>query len=83
MKITKTTTTTYDVNIFGDFRMTWGKFREARERMGLNTSKLQKCVICSKQFKDNDSLYIASVTKKGNRFVCEACYQKHGKESKS
>jgi hypothetical protein len=79
MKITKTTTTTYDINIFGKFPHTWGKFREIRERLGMNTSKFKKCVICDKSFEDGDSLYIAAVSTMGNQFVCESCYKKHGK----
>lgn len=80
MKITKTTITTYDVKFFGKFPNTWGEFKEVRERIGMSTNKLQKCIICNKAFELDESLYIASVSKKGNRFVCETCYLKHGKE---
>ena len=75
MLITKTVSKTYEVKFYPDALpgMTWGKFRESREKNGMNNSKLKRCFCCNHAFTDDERVIVISVSSMGNRFACKAC----------
>lgn len=75
MLITKTVSKTYEVKFYPDAlpEITWGKFRESREKIGMNNSKLKRCFCCNRAFTDDERVIVISVSSIGNRFACKAC----------
>lgn len=83
MKITKTTTKTYEVIFYPDTLpdMTWGRFRSVRERNGQINTKLEKCFCCGHAFSDDENMVFVTVKSIGNRFACRACLEKDKEEA--
>ena len=75
MLITKTVSKTYEVTFYPYVlpEMTWGEFRESREKNGINSSKFKKCFCCNHAFADDERVIVISVSSIGNRFACKAC----------
>jgi len=73
--ITKTVSKTYEVTFYPYVlpEMTWGEFRESREKNGINSSKFKKCFCCNHAFADDERVIVISVSSIGNRFACKAC----------
>jgi len=82
MVVTKVTTKRYEVTFYPNapFFKTWGKFREARERVGMSTKPFSKCFICEQPFADDDNIVFINVKGKGNMFACTKCCAEHHKE---
>ena len=85
MKHTKIITVkrTYDVEFFpGVFDFTVGEFIQKRERLGMSTQGFKTCFICGRHLDVSRIPIVVSVSQKGNRFVCDKCYQKSQSEKK-
>jgi hypothetical protein len=76
MKITKTSTKTYEILQCVKWKTTFGEFKEARKIVGLPIKKFEKCFICGEKFKEYDPVYLAIIKKEPNRFICEKCADK-------
>ena len=61
MKITKTTTKTYDVYDCAKWGMSVGDTIAKREKVGMKSSGLDKCFICKKEFEYNDIPFLALI----------------------
>ena len=78
MKITKTTSKTYDVEFYPNvWKMTWEKFKRIRERYNRSTSEFSACFVCGHDFADEEIPIMITVSTKGNLFGCDSCYEKH------
>ena len=51
----------------------WGKFREARERMGMKIKPFEKCFSCDHLFGEEEGVYLCSIETIGNRLMCKEC----------
>lgn len=80
MKITKTTTKTYDVYDCAKWRMSIGDTIISREKVGMKTRDFDKCFICKKKFEYNDFPYLALIRGHKNSFICEDCAKKVNQE---
>ena len=82
MKITRTTTKTYEVTFYPDAlpEMTWGRFRGVREKSGQNNTTLKKCFCCGRAFSDDEKVIFVTVQGIGNRLACRSCLEKDKKE---
>jgi len=84
MKITKTTTEEHDIFFFPNaFKMTWGKFREVRKRIGQPVTKYSKCFICGHKFLEDEIPVVIKVFGIGNMFSCFACCEKESEVSEN
>jgi hypothetical protein len=73
MKITRTTTKTFTVTpLIGVWKISFGKFKESRERNKQSMKEFERCFICEKAF-TNEDVPVFAQTNIGNRFVCEKC----------
>lgn len=76
MKITKTTTRTYEIYNCAKWNMSVGDTIYHRERVGMKSKGFDKCFICGKQFLASDYPYLAIVRNHANVFICEDCAKK-------
>lgn len=80
-KVIPERTEEYEVKFFPHiFNMTWGKFKEIRQRYGMKYNQWEKCFCCGKPFKDCDVPCPITVSGKGNLFACAICAQEGGKQ---
>ena len=76
MKVTKTTSKTYDVIFYPNaWRIAWAESKRARGRLNQPTSKYSACFICGHEFADEEIPIAITVSTKGNRFGCGSCYE--------
>ena len=82
MKLTKTTTKTYEIKqiVWEKPSFTWGKFRDTRKRNGMSVSAFEKCFFCKHTFAEEEDMYIGTVSIKGNRMFCIDCANKYKEE---
>lgn len=76
MKITKTTTKTYDIYDCAKWQMTVGNTIVNRERVGMKSRGFDKCFICKKNFNSDEYPYLALIRNHANAFICEDCARK-------
>lgn len=78
MLIRKTTTRNYEIEFFpAAFSCTVGDFIKQRERLGLSTQGFKTCFICGRRLNMYRKPIVISVSGVGNRFACDACYEKN------
>lgn len=84
MHITKKYSNTYEIihAIASKPFMKFGKFIETRKRRGMSTERWEKCFGCNHGLTDDEDVYIGTVTKKGNIFLCKSCVEKYNTEVK-
>ena len=80
MKITKHTTTTYELLQVFAYESIYGSFKESRLRHGLSISRFEKCFACNHHFTEDESVYLGCVKVKGNFFFCKSCAEKYNTE---
>lgn len=73
MKITKTTTKTYDIYDCAKWGMSVGDTIVRREKVGMKSKGFDKCFACNKKFNYDDYPYLALVRGHKNVFICEEC----------
>lgn len=73
MKLTKTTTKTYEIYDCVKWECTVGSTIKHREKVGLKNLGLDKCFCCGKKFKGDDFPYLGLVRNHRNVFLCEKC----------
>lgn len=79
MLIQKTTTKNYEIDFFPDaFSCTVGDFIKQRENLGLSTQGFKTCFVCERRLSMYRKPIVISVSGVGNRFACDACYEKYG-----
>jgi hypothetical protein len=85
MKITKTTTISYEVlqakadePIF-----TYGEFKESRLKHRMSISRFEKCFGCDHSFADDEPVYFGCVKDRGNIFFCKTCVEKYDMEGEN
>ena len=76
MKITKTTTKTYEIYDCAKWSMTVGDTISKRKKIGLKTKGLDKCFCCNHKFESHDFPYLGLIKGKENMFICEKCAEK-------
>jgi hypothetical protein len=57
--------------------MKWGHFKKIRTEHGQSISLYKKCFSCDHKFEDDEDIYVATVTQKGNVFFCLDCSKKY------
>lgn len=80
MKITKTTTKTYDIYDCAKWQMTVGDTILKREQIGMKTKGFDKCFICKHKFNPSEIPYLALIRTHPNVFICKDCAKKVNKE---
>lgn len=80
MKITRTTTKTYEIYDCTKWDSTVGETIKHREEVGLKNRGLDKCFACGKKFKGSDFPYLGLVRNHKNVFLCEKCAEEVKKE---
>ena len=83
MKITKTTTKTYEIYDCAKWSMTIGDTILKREEIGLKTKGFDKCFSCGHKFKYDDIPYLGLIRGHANMFICETCAEKLAKENEN
>lgn len=74
MKITKTTSKTYNIKFFpGNWDMVQRDFIERRKKIGMSTKDFEKCFCCGKTLPLDDIPTFVQVGGVGNRFACKDC----------
>lgn len=73
MKITKTTTKTYEIYDCAKWQMTIGDTIFHREKVGLKSRGFDKCFCCQKKFYADYIPYLALVRGHTNQFICDEC----------
>lgn len=73
MKLTKTTTNTYEIYDCKKWICSVGETLKHREKIGLKNIGFDKCFVCGSKFKDNDFPYLGFVRNHRNVFLCEKC----------
>jgi rubredoxin len=53
--------------------MLWGRFKSARQGMGLRYKSLGFCVGCGHAFDEAEGIFLCNVEGQGNKFMCEVC----------
>ena len=82
MIIKKTTTKQYEVTIIpGVWKIPFGKFIEVREKHGLKTKPFEHCFCCGHAFTNDEIPVMASVSSKGNLFVCAKCAEQEAHDA--
>ena len=81
MKITKTTTKTYEIYDCARWEMTVGDAIQGREKAGMKNKGLDKCFCCEKKFQSEEIPFLALIRNYKNMFICEKCAEQL-KESK-
>ena len=80
MKITKTTSRTYNVKFFpGSWNITQRDFIESRKNHGMSTKKFEKCFCCGKTLPLDEVPTVVHVEGVGNRFACKACKEQEAR----
>ena len=78
MKIQREINREYEAEFFPDaFDCTVGDFIRQRERLRLPVLQFKRCFICGKRLRMDRKPIVISVSGKGNRFACDACYKKY------
>ena len=78
MKIQREINREYEAEFFLDaFDCTVGDFIRQRERLRLPVLQFKRCFICGKRLRMDRKPIVISVSGKGNRFACDACYKKY------
>lgn len=57
--------------------LTWGEIIKFRENRRDENKKLEKCLICSNAFKDEDKTVLCIIECSTNKLCCIDCYNKH------
>lgn len=79
MKITKTTTRTYNVDFYpGSWDMSQRDFIEIRKKHGMSTKEFEKCFCCGKILPLDEVPTFVRVEGIGNRFACKKCTEQEG-----
>ena len=73
MKITKTTTKTYEIYGCVKWEMTVGDTLKRREEAGVKSKGLDKCFVCGKKFHSEETPYLALIKNHSNMLICEKC----------
>ena len=69
---------TYQIEFFPEaFDCTVGEFIRRREQLRIPTQEFKSCLICNNRLAMNRKPIVISVSGKGNRFACKACYTKY------
>ncbi|HHV09992.1 MAG TPA: hypothetical protein GXX75_06920 [Clostridiales bacterium] len=79
MKVTRTTTKTYEVSSGCNSKkwgMPFGRFIDIRVRNNQSVKQFESCFICGHRFSDDEIPNVVVVSSKGNRFSCDTCYEK-------
>ncbi len=76
MKISRTTTKTYDIFDCAKWEMSVGDTILKREEIGMKSGGLDKCFSCKKMFESTDYPYLALIRNHKNMFICEECARK-------
>lgn len=80
MKITKTTTKTYEIYDCAKWSMSVGDTILKREQVGMKSKGFNKCFACGYKFEHEDIPYLGLVRNHANVFICEKCAEKTKKE---
>lgn len=68
----------YEAEFYPDaFNCTIGEFVRKREKLRLPVLQFKRCFICGRRLSMNMRPIVISVSGKGNRFACSACYKKY------
>lgn len=78
MKITKTTSKSYEVKFYEPLKWTAGWFLELRRKKNLSYKEFEHCFCCGHKFEDEEHPVFIAVMKKGNLFACAKCKEKEG-----
>jgi len=82
MKITKTTTISYEIlKVIADKPVfVYGEFKEIRLKRGMSIARFEKCFACDHSFVDDEPVYFGCVKDRGNIFFCRTCAEKYDTE---
>lgn len=83
MKVTKTTTKTYEIYDCAKWEMSVGDTILKREKMGMKSKGFDKCFACKYKFKYEDIPYLGLVRGHSNAFICKECAEKLEKEKQN
>jgi hypothetical protein len=82
MKITKTTTISYEIlkAIADKPIFIYGEFKQIRLVRKMSIARFEKCFGCNHAFKNDEPVYFGCVKDRGNIFFCKTCAEKYNTE---
>ena len=82
VNITKRSVNTYKIlSVISDNpAFLFGEFKESRIKHGMSTARFEKCFKCNHRFTNDEPVYFACVSQKGNVFFCKDCADECSKE---
>lgn len=83
MKITKTTTRTYEIYGCMKWSMTVGDTILKREKVGMKSKGYDKCFGCGHKFQYEDIPYLGLLRGHANVFICKECAEKIKEENEN